>query len=110
MPADADGTTTAGTRRGYLRLGIELLRAGLDPAPPAAAGARAQVPLDIDYLMTSDSQAPFDVCALVDDPDHLPARARRLGPIGQLLAALMAVIVLGLIGLGAAAVLSWMLR
>jgi hypothetical protein len=110
MPADADGNTTAGTQRGYLRLGVEILRAGLDPADPGVAGERAHVPLDIDYLMTSDSRPPFEVCELVEDPDHLPPRARKLGPVGQLMAALMAVAVLGLIGLGAAAVLSWMMR
>jgi hypothetical protein len=110
MPADADGNTTAGTQRGYLRLGVELLRAGLNPADPGGAGERAHVPLDVDYVMTSDSRPPFEVCEIVDDPDHLPARARKLGPAGQLMAALIAVVVLGLIGLGAAAVLSWMMR
>jgi hypothetical protein len=109
MPADADGNTTAGTQRGYLRLGVELLRAGLDPTDPVP-GERVHVPLVIEYLMTSDSQPPFEVCELAEDPDHLPPRARKLGAVGQLMAALMAVVVLGLIGLGAAAVLSWMMR
>ena len=34
IPASPDGTTTIGTQRGYLRLGIEFLRAGLEPLEP----------------------------------------------------------------------------
>ena len=105
----ADGeTTAAGTQRGYLRFGIEILRAAL--APVEAADHRPHLPLAIDYLMTADSVTPFEVCEIVDDPDRLPAPERKLGALGQLIAAMIAVIVLGIIGLGVAAVLSRIMR
>jgi hypothetical protein len=100
----------AGTQRGYLRLGIEMLRAALDPAATGSADHRPHLPLAIDYLMTPDSATPFEVCEIVDDPDRLPPPERKLGAIGQLMAALIAVVVLGLIGLGAAAILSRIMR
>jgi len=105
----ADGeTAAAGTQRGYLRFGIEILRAAL--APVEAADHRPHLPLAIDYLMTADSVTPFEVCEIVDDPDRLPAPERKLGALGQLIAAMIAVIVLGIIGLGVAAVLSRIMR
>jgi hypothetical protein len=107
IPTDAEGHT-AGTQRGYLRLGIEVLRAAL--APVETADHRPHLPLAIDYLMTPDSVTPFEVCEIVDDPDRLPPPERKLGAIGQLMAALIAVVVLGLIGLGAAAILSRIMR
>lgn len=109
IPADAGGNT-AGTQRGYLRLGIEMLRAAAAPVEAGEAYDRPHLPLAIDYLMTADSESPFEVCEVVDDPDRLPARVQKLGPVGQLMSALIAVVVLGLIGLGAAAMLSWIFR
>ena len=106
IPANADGTTTIGTQRGYLRLGIEFLRAGLEPPEPGEKNGTPYLPLSIEYLVTADSETPFDLCEVVDDPDRLPPRVRRLGPFGQLMAALCAVIVCGLVVLGAMAVLS----
>jgi hypothetical protein len=102
--------TTAGTQRGYLRLGIEILRTALGPVEAGSAEHRPQLPLAIDYLMTADSESPFEVCEVVDDVDRLPAPVRKLGAVGQLMAALIAVVVFGLIGLGAAAMLSWIMR
>jgi hypothetical protein len=109
LRADGEGTA-AGTQRGYLRLGIEMLRAALAPVDTGTADHRPHLPLTIDYLMTPDSVTPFEVCEIVDDPDRLPAPERKLGALGQLMAALIAVVVLGLIGLGAAAMLSSILR
>jgi hypothetical protein len=106
MPADPDGNTTVGTQRGYLRLGIELLRAGLDPLEPGDKNDTPYLPLSIEYLFTADSETPFDLCGVVDDPDRLPPRVQRLGPFGQLMAALFAVVALGLVVLGAMAVVS----
>jgi hypothetical protein len=106
IPTDTDGNT-AGTQRGYLRLGIEMLRAAL---AVETGDHRPYLPLAIDYLMTTDSGTPFEVCEIVDDPDRLPAPERKLGALGQLMAALIAVVVLGLIGLGAAAILSRIMR
>jgi hypothetical protein len=108
IPADADGNTTIGTQLGYLRLGVEFLRAGLGPLEPGEKNGTPYLPLSIEYLVTADSEAPFDLCEVVDDPDRLPPRVRRLGPFGQLMAALFAVVVVGLVILGAVAVVSWL--
>jgi len=106
IPADPDGNTTIGTQRGYLRLGVELLRAGLTPTA-AAEPEIPQLPLDIGYLLTPDSETPFDLCEIDENVDQLPARSRKLGPLGQLVAALVTVAALALIVLGAVAALSW---
>jgi hypothetical protein len=109
IPSDPDGHETTGTRRGYLRLGIEFLRAGLAPTTANGGGA-AHLPLEIDYLLTPDSATPFEVCEVDADVEGLPPRARKLGAVGQLLAALAAVSIVGLILVGAAAVLARMFR
>ena len=108
IPADRDGKTTVGTPQGYLRLGIELLRAGLEPLEPGEKSDIPCLPLCIEYLLTADSETPFELCEVADDADRLPPRARKLGAVGQLMAALLAVIALGVVGLGAAAVVSWL--
>ncbi len=110
IPADPDGKTTVGTQRGYLRLGIELLRAGLNPLEPGENDHTPYLPLELEYLVTPDSETPFDLCEVVDDPERLPPRVRKLGPFGQLLAAVVAVVALGLIVLGAIGVVSWILH
>jgi hypothetical protein len=110
IPADPDGRTSVGTRQGYLRLGIELLRAGSNPSEPSEEGGRPFLAVDIENLLTPDSESPFELCELVDDPEGLPPRVRKLGPLGQLLAALIAVVVVGLIILGAVAVVSRIVR
>ncbi len=109
IPADQDGKTTIGTQNGYLRLGVELLRAGLapttDPLPEIP-----RIPLDIDYLLTPDSKTPFELCEIDEQVESLPARTEKLGALGQLLAALVGVALLGFLLVGAAAVLSWLFR
>ena len=107
LPNDPDGNTTAGTQRGYLRLAVELLRAGLQPLERGDEHDIPHIPLDIDYLLTPDSESPFDLCEVVEDVERLPPRVQKLGPLGQLIAALLAVAVVGLIIVGAAAMLSW---
>ena len=106
MPADADGNTTVGTQQGYLRLGVELLRAGLSPidGPPSEI---PRIPLDITYLLTPDSRTPFELCEIVERVEELRP-ARKLGALGQLLAAVVAVVVIGLVLIGAGAVISWL--
>jgi hypothetical protein len=108
LPNDPDGNTTAGTQRGYLRLAVELLRAGLQPFERGDEHDIPHIPLDIDYLLTPDSKSPFDLCEVVEDVERLPPRLQKLGPLGQLIAALLAVAVVGLMIVGAAAMLSWM--
>ena len=108
LPSDPDGNTTAGTQRGYLRLAIELLRAGLQPLERGNEHDIPHIPLDIDYLLTPDSKSPFDLCEVVEDVERLPPSVQKLHPVGQLIAAVLAVAVVGLIMVGAAAMLSWL--
>jgi len=108
FPSEPDGHTTAGTQRGYLRLAVELLRAGLQPLERGEKHGLPHLPLDIDYLLTPESGSPFDLCEVVQDWERLPPRVQKLGPFGQLIAALLAVAIVGLIIVGAAAMLSWM--
>jgi hypothetical protein len=107
IPADPDGSAMIGTQRGYLRLGVELLRAGLTPTAATEAEI-PQLPLDIGYLLTPDSKTPFNLCEIDENVDQLPARSKKLGPLGQLVAALFTVAALGLIVLGAGVALSWL--
>jgi hypothetical protein len=107
IPADPGGHATIGTQRGYLRLGVEMLRAGLAPIG-ASELESARIPLDIDYLLTPDSQPPFDRCEIDEEVDRLPPRSKTLGPLGQLLAALVTVAALGLIVIAAGIFLSWL--
>ncbi len=106
LPSEPDGHTTAGTQRGYLRLAVELLRAGLQPLERGEKHDLPHLPLDIDYLLTPESGSPFDLCEVVEDWEQLPPRVQKLGPFGQLIAALLAVAVVGLMIVGAAAILS----
>jgi hypothetical protein len=109
IPAEPDGAATVGTRLGYLRLGVELLRAGLSPLVETASGA-PRIPLDIDYLLTPDSDPPFDVCEIDEGVERRPPSRKRLGAIGQLLAGVGVAAVLALLLLGLLAVLSRVFR
>jgi uncharacterized glyoxalase superfamily protein PhnB len=61
----------------------------------------------VDDLLTPESGSPFDL-GEVEDLERLPPGGQELGPFGQLISALLAVVVVGLIIVGAAAMLSWM--
>ncbi len=106
IPGDADGNTTIGNQQGYLRLGVELLKAGLHPQALGDSHDIPHIPADVAYLLAPGSKSPFEMCELVDDVPPLPPRAGALGAIGQLLAAVLAVIAVGLIIIGALAVFS----
>jgi hypothetical protein len=109
MPADTDGNTTVGTQRGYLRLGVELLRAGLAPIDSTPSEI-PRIPLDITYLLTADSRTPFELCEIDERVEELRPVDRKLGALGQLLAAVVAVVVLGLLLIGAGVAISWLRR
>ncbi len=109
MPADADGIATAGTRLGYLRLGVELLRAGLSPSTETEAGAH-RIPLDVEYLLTPDSVPPFERCEIDEDVERRPPRRKELGAFGQIMAGIGVAGVLALLLLGLLAVLSRLFR
>jgi hypothetical protein len=107
IPGDPDGNETVGTQQGYLRLGVEFLKAGLKPRALGDSHDIPHIPLDIDYLLTPDSSAPFDFCELVQEVEVLPPVREDLGCLGQLAVAVAAVIGIGLLAIGAMAVLSW---
>jgi hypothetical protein len=110
IPSDPDGNATIGTQLGYLRLGVEFLRAALVPPEGTDEGSTPHIPLDIQYLLTPGSETPFDLCEIDEDVERLPPPVRKLGAIGQLLAAVFGVVIVGLIVVGAVAVLSWMVH
>jgi hypothetical protein len=53
-----DESHVIANREGYLRLGVEFLKAAY--APAGIAHSRDAVPVDLDYLVTSDSTVDFD--------------------------------------------------
>lgn len=103
-----DGNTSRGTQRGYLRLGVELLKAGLDPIE-ASERAPRRLPFNGAYLMGPGAISPFELCELVDATafekgDH------GLGAFGQLGSGVVTVGLIVLALIGGASVLSWLLR
>jgi hypothetical protein len=101
LPADAEGRTTAGNRAGYLRLGIELLRAALSPLP-ASEEAPTRVVLQVDELLTEGSRAPFELCELDESIGSRPPAQSRLGVFGQMGTGVGVVLILILAFVGAA--------
>ena len=107
MPADAEGRTTAGNRAGYLRLGIELLRAALAPVPESDEAPTRVVP-EVEGLMTEGSRSPFDLCELDESIGSRPPAQSRLGPFGQMSAGVGTVLILILAFIGAAVLWRWL--
>jgi len=109
MAGDDDGKATLGTLSGYRRLGVELLRATLRVLPPTEP-LPAQLALDIDYLLIGDEESPLGLCEVDEALEARPApRKNRLDPVAQLLSALVVVVLLVLVLIGASAVLGWLL-
>jgi hypothetical protein len=99
-----DESRMVGTRRGYLRLGIELIKAAL--AKPVQAGGQGddRLGVDLDYLTVPGSDVRFDEFLLSQDPardavNDKPGIDDRLWGIGCV-AALLLVTALLLVGLG----------
>jgi len=106
IPADSDGRTTVGNRLGYLRLGIELLRAALDPVQ-GSGDDPPRIALDIGYLLAEGSAPPWDVCELDESIISRPPVRSELGPLGQLVAGVLVVALLILLFIGGAVVWQW---
>jgi hypothetical protein len=104
--ADHDGNTSIGTQRGYLRLGVELLRTGLNPIMGQKEGP-PRLPLDIDYLLAKGSASPFELCEIspTTDLDLVPSTMSR---VGSFFGAGIALAALFLIVIGAGAVWKWL--
>ena len=106
IPANKDGHTTVGNRLGYLRFGVEILRAALRPAPGSDDAAPRILP-ELDHLLTRDSEAPFDFCEIDESIASRPPVASKLGPLGQLAAGLLVVGGVILLFIGANVLWRW---
>lgn len=107
IPANAEGTASVGNRAGYLRLGIELLAAGLDPLP-ASDEAPARLAPELDTLLSEGSRTPFELCEVDESIVSRPPVSSRLGAPGQLTAAVLVVAALILCLIGASVVWRWL--
>ena len=107
LPADAEGRTTAGNRVGYLRLGIELLRAALSPVPESDEAPARVVP-QVEELLTEGSHPPFELCELDESIGSRPPAQSRLGALGQMSAGVGLVLILILAFIGAAVLWRWL--
>ena len=105
--AEAGDRTMAGSRLGYLRLGVEFLTAALQPLP-ATEMEPARVEPDLGYLLPAGARAPFDLCE-VDESigSRAPVRSG-LGALGELFIALIAVAALIAVFVAGAFVVGWL--
>jgi len=104
---ETGGRTTAGSRLGYLRLGVELLAAALRPLP-ATEAEPARIEPEIAYLLRAGSHAPFDLCEIDEAIGSRPPIRSALGPLGELFTAVIVVAALILVVLAGAVVVRWM--
>jgi hypothetical protein len=104
---ESGGRTTAGSRLGYLRLGVELLAAALRPLP-ATEAEPARIEPEIGYLLRAGSHGPFDLCEIDESIGSRPPIRSGLGPLSELFIAVIVVAVLILIFLAGAVVVRWM--
>ena len=106
IPADPDGNTTVGNRLGYLRFGVEMLRAALRPVPSSDEAPPRILP-DLDYLLTTDSETPFDLCEIDESIVSRPPVASKLGALGQLTAGVLVVGAIIVLLIGSLVVWRW---
>jgi len=103
---DLDEAFIVATERGYLRLGVEFLKAGLAPYVPAERylGKRPYaIDVDLDYLITEDSDVHFDYFERSEDvtvKTYQESWVNRVIP-AAILGAIITILVLAVIGLGA---------
>ncbi len=100
----ANESQIVATQLGYLRLGIELMRAAF--APPMRS-SKDKIDIDLRYLMTLDSSVVFD---RFERRENLPLGTRERPPLIQLVPAILTLIAFGcivLVGIGARTVISW---
>jgi hypothetical protein len=109
VSADPHGSTAVGSRLGYLRLGVELLTAGLDPLP-ASDRAPARIEPALDYLLTEGSKAPLGLCEIDEAIVARPPVRSPLGAVGQLAAVVIAVGALIAFAVVALVALRWLFR
>jgi hypothetical protein len=109
IPANPDGTASAGNRLGYLRLGVAFLKAALDPVP-ASDEAPARIAPELDPLLSEGSKTPFELCEVDESIVSRPPVSSGLGALGQLSAGVLTVGALILCLIGASVVWRWLFR
>jgi hypothetical protein len=101
---DLDEAFIVATERGYLRLGVEFLKAGFAPYVSAekTLGKRPYaIDVDIDYLITEDSDVHFDYFERNEDvtvKTYQESWEDRVIPIA-ILSAIVSVLALAVVGL-----------
>lgn len=101
---DLDEAFIVATRHGYLRMGVEFLKAGFAPHVPAekTLGERPHaIEVELDYLVTEDSDFHFDYFERREDltaSTHQETWADRAIPFA-VLSAVVAVLALAAVGL-----------
>jgi hypothetical protein len=105
--SETGGKTTAGSRLGYLRLGVEFLTAALRPLPGTETEP-ARIEPELGYLLRAGSRAPFDLCEIDEAIGSRPPVSSGLGAPGQLLSAVLVVGALILCLIGASVVWRWL--
>lgn len=103
---ETGGKTTAGSRLGYLRLGVEFLTAALRPLP-ATETEPPRIEPELGYLLRAGSRAPFDRCEIDEAIGSRPPIRSALGPLGELFTAVIVVAALILVFLAGAVVVRW---
>lgn len=103
---DHDEAFIVATERGYLRLGVEFLKAGFAPYVPAEKflGKRPYaIEVEIDYLLTEDSDVHFDYFERSENvtvKTYQESWMDRIIPIA-ILGAIISILVLAVVGLAA---------
>lgn len=105
--AEAGYRTMAGSRLGYLRLGVELLTAALQPLP-ATETEPARVEPDLGYLLPAGARAAFDLCEIDEAIVSRPPVRSGLGALGELFTALIVVAALIAVFVAGAFVVGWL--
>jgi hypothetical protein len=93
LAGDSGSRTSVGNRLGYLRLGVELLAAALNPLPPSDQ-APTRIEPDLGYLLSDDSDALFELSEIDEAIGSRPPVESRLGLVGHLVAGVGLVAVL----------------
>lgn len=96
---DDDESAMIATRNGYLRLGIEFLKAGVAPDPPDPPDPSIHV--DLEYLIDDNSSIFFENFELVETlpPEETTETWKDTFVIYAILAVLAAILLFAVIGL-----------
>jgi hypothetical protein len=106
LPAQVDAHAIVGNRLGYLRFGVEILRAARHPTTgPGDAAPRIEP--ELDYLLTRGHETPLDFWEIDESIASRPPVASRLGALGQLGAGVFVVGVVVALFIAAAVVWRW---